>query len=161
MSKSADDSMPRWTSMDAGDLDSVMEVEQRVYAFPWTRGNFEDALASKHMAQVLRDPQHLLLGYLVAMPGVDEMHLLNITVRPEAQGRGHARYMLDALAAACRGSVLGQIWLEVRRSNQHALAFYERYGFKEVGRRRAYYPAHHGQREDAVLMSLHLAGRPL
>jgi ribosomal-protein-alanine N-acetyltransferase len=46
------------------------------------------------------------------------------------------------------------LWLEVRRSNQRARDLYERYGFREIGLRRAYYPAGFGRREDAVVMSL-------
>ena len=156
MSARLSDAKPRWLSMQVSDLTDVLELELRVYPFPWTRGNFDDALASNNLAQVLRDANGQLLGYLVALPGVDEMHLLNITVRPESQGRGYASCMLDALEAVCRSRGLSQIWLEVRRSNRGARSFYEGHGFKEVGLRRAYYPADAGQREDATLMSLEL-----
>lgn len=157
MSARLNDAKPRWLSMASSDLVDVFEIEQRVYPFPWTRLNFEDALASNNLAQVLRDAQGQMLGYLVALSGVDEMHLLNITVRPESQGQGYASCMMDALEAICRSRGLSQIWLEVRRSNSRARSFYEGLGFKEVGLRRAYYPADEGQREDATLMSLILA----
>lgn len=156
MSARPNDAKPRWLSMEPTDLDDVMQIEQLAYPFPWTRRNFEDALAANNLAQVLREPQGPLLGYLVALPGVDEMHLLNITVRPESQGRGYASCMLDALVAICRRRGLSQIWLEVRRSNSRARSFYEGHGFTEVGLRRAYYPAEDGQREDASLMNLAL-----
>jgi ribosomal-protein-alanine N-acetyltransferase len=44
------------------------------------------------------------------------------------------------------------ILLEVRPSNERALAVYKKYGFAEIGRRKGYYPAHEGQREDAIVM---------
>jgi ribosomal-protein-alanine N-acetyltransferase len=91
------------------------------------------------------------------MPGVDELHLLNITVAPAWQGRGLAVVMLDRLVAACRQRGLTQLWLEVRVGNQRAREVYRRYGFAEVGKRRAYYPVQQGPREDAVLMSLMVA----
>ena len=94
------------------------------------------------------------MGYFVAMAGVDEMHLLNLTVAPAWQGRGHGRALLDALVEHCRARGDGPLWLEVRESNLRARAIYARYGFGEVGLRRGYYPAPHGQREDAVVMSL-------
>jgi ribosomal-protein-alanine N-acetyltransferase len=47
-----------------------------------------------------------------------------------------------------------QLWLEVRLGNERAREVYRRYGFAEVGKRRAYYPVQQGPREDAVLMSL-------
>ena len=88
------------------------------------------------------------------MAGVEEMHLLNITVAPHAQHRGHALYLLDALVALCRERGARQLWLEVRESNARARTIYLRRGFAHVGRRKGYYPAAHGQREDAVVMSL-------
>ena len=86
------------------------------------------------------------------MAGVDEMHLLNLTVRPILEGRGHGRFMLDALCGIARQRGAGLLWLEVRLSNARARALYERYGFNEVGRRRDYYPAA-GGREDALVMA--------
>lgn len=139
------------------DLTEVMAVERQAYPVPWTHGNFVDSLAAGYPAEVLRGPRAELMGYWVAMPGVDELHLLNITVVPVWQGRGLAVAMLDRLVAACRQRSLTQLWLEVRVSNERARAVYLRYGFAEVGRRRAYYPVVQGPREDALLMSLMVA----
>ncbi|NML13652.1 ribosomal protein S18-alanine N-acetyltransferase [Azohydromonas caseinilytica] len=139
-------------------LDAVMALEQASYEFPWTRGNFIDSLHAGYPAQLLREtPGGVPVGYYVAMAGFDEMHLLNITVAPAARRRGYARFMLDALAAHCRQVELGSLWLEVRESNTGARELYERYGFALVGRRRGYYPAQGGRREDALLMSLVVA----
>jgi ribosomal-protein-alanine N-acetyltransferase len=145
-------------------LDAVLAIELLVYPFPWTRGNFIDSLAASYPSQVLYGPQGELLGYFIAMEGVDELHLLNITVAPGVQGRGHARFMLDELCALARAKQARQIWLEVRESNLRARAVYERYGFSHIGLRRGYYPAarntHASGREDAVVMSLTLTGAP-
>jgi ribosomal-protein-alanine N-acetyltransferase len=84
------------------------------------------------------------------------MHLLNLAVSPAHQHRGHGRRMLDALVQRCRLTAVSTLWLEVRESNRRAQALYARYGFVPVGRRRGYYPAGNGRREDAVLMSLHV-----
>ena len=145
-------------AMRVPDLTEVMAAERRAYPVPWTHGNFVDSLAAGYPAEVLRGPRAELLGYWVAMPGVDEMHLLNITVVPDWQGRGLAVAMLDRLLAECRRRGLTQLWLEVRISNERAREVYRRYGFAEVGRRRAYYPVPEGPREDAILMSLMVAG---
>ncbi len=139
------------------DLTEVMAVERRAYPVPWTHGNFVDSLAAGYPAEVLRGARAELLGYWVAMPGVDELHLLNITVASAWQGRGLAVVMLDRLVVACRQRGLTQLWLEVRVSNERAREVYLRYGFAEVGRRRAYYPVLQGPREDALLMSLPVA----
>lgn len=144
--------------MHAAHLDAVMAIEAGAYAFPWSRGNFVDSLAAGYDARVLYDDQGGILGYFVAMAGVDEMHLLNITVAPAAWHQGHARFMLGALADLCRQRQAHQLWLEVRESNERARAIYRRHGFAEVGKRRGYYPAAHGRREDAVVMSLPIEG---
>ncbi len=138
-------------------LDLVLAIEAAAYAFPWTRGNFIDSLAAGYPARVLFDAQRQLLGYFVVMPGVDEMHLLNITVAPAEQGRGHARFMIDALIPLCREHRASELWLEVRDSNERARAMYLRQGFAEVGVRKGYYPAPFSLREDAVVMSLKIA----
>jgi ribosomal-protein-alanine N-acetyltransferase len=136
------------------DLTEVMAIERIAYPVPWTHGNFVDSLAAGYPAEVLRGPRAELLGYWVAMPGADEMHLLNITVAPVWQGRGLAIVMLDRLVDECRRRGLSQLWLEVRIGNSRARDVYRRYGFAEVGKRRAYYPVVEGPREDAILMSL-------
>ncbi|KQW46188.1 MULTISPECIES: ribosomal protein S18-alanine N-acetyltransferase [unclassified Roseateles] len=144
-------------AMRVPDLTEIIAVERQAYPVPWTHGNFVDSLAAGYPAEVLRGSRAELLGYWVAMPGLDEMHLLNITVVPAWQGRGLAVAMLDRLVADCRRRGLTQLWLEVRVGNERAREIYGRYGFVEVGRRRAYYPVPHGPREDALLMSLVVA----
>ncbi len=139
------------------DLDAVVAIEARAYGWPWSRGNFVDTLAAGHIAEVLEDRDAGLLGYFVAMTGVDELHLLNVTVAPEWQGRGHGSALLEAVVRHGRERGLATLWLEVRQSNHRARALYARRGFAEVGLRRGYYPAA-GGREDAVVMRLALAG---
>ena len=136
-------------------LDAVLAIEQSAYAQPWTRGNFTDSLHAGYQAELLltRDG---VLGYFVAMKGVDEVHLLNLTVTPARQGEGWGRVMLDALTLWSRGQGAQWLWLEVRVSNGRAQRIYERHGYRQVGKRKNYYPAARGLREDAVVMSLKL-----
>lgn len=136
-------------------LDAVLLVEQQAYAHPWSRGNFLDSLASGYQTQVLM-ADDTLLGYFVAMKGVDEVHLLNITVAPAHQGQGWAQVMLDALTIWAKGQGADWLWLEVRVGNLRAIKVYESQGYRRVGLRKNYYPAVHGQREHAVVMSLRL-----
>lgn len=141
------------------DLGAVMALEAQAYSHPWSHGNFVDSLAAGHLAEVLVGSG--LVGYFVAMEGVEELHLLNVTVAPALQGRGHGSALLDAVLAHAMGRCLPTVWLEVRASNQRARALYARRGFDEVGLRRGYYPALRG-REDAVVMrrAVELAGAP-
>ena len=138
-------------------LDDVMAIEQSAYSHPWTIGNFKDSVAAGyHMCLLLEGvpTQERVVGYLVAMEGVDEVHLLNITVAPQRQGQGLGTGLLEALCDWSRQRRAQWLWLEVRASNVRALAVYQRFGFKRVGERKAYYPLAPGRREDAVVMSL-------
>ena len=135
-------------------LDEVVAIERRAYEHPWTRGNFADSLRSGYQAQLLCAGD-TVLGYFVAMRGVDEVHLLNITVDPAYQAQGWGRVMLDALSLWSRAQGAEWLWLEVRTSNLRAQQVYQRYGYRRVGERRNYYPARQG-REDAIVMSYKL-----
>jgi ribosomal-protein-alanine N-acetyltransferase len=136
-------------------LAEVLAIERSAYDHPWSRGNFSDSLRSGYQAQLLTAGD-TLLGYFVAMKGVDEVHLLNITVAPAYQGQGWGRVMLDGLSLWSRSEGAQWLWLEVRVGNLRAQRVYERYGFRRVGERKNYYPAHDGRREDAIVMSYKL-----
>lgn len=136
-------------------LDEVLAIEREAYGHPWSRGNFSDSLRSGYQAQLLCAGD-TLLGYFVAMKGVDEVHLLNITVAPAYQGQGWGRVLLDALSLWSRAEGAQWLWLEVRVGNLRAQRVYERYGYRRVGERKNYYPAHEGRREDAIVMSYKL-----
>lgn len=139
------------------DLDAVAQIEAAVYPFPWSRGNFADSLSAQYHALVLTDTQDTVCGYVVAMPGVEELHLLNIALAPATQGQGLSLLMLDAVTLLARADGAHLLWLEVRPSNVHAVRVYERYGFYPIARRRDYYPALDAQgraaKEDALVMS--------
>ena len=152
-------------------LDEVMQIEQQAYAHPWSRANFSDSIQTGYQLQVLTSStastasfmasgtyKQPILGYFVAMKGFEEVHLLNITVAPEHQGRGWARAMLEALVVWSRGQAAEWLWLEVRASNTRALKVYKDHGFNLVSVRQDYYPTgpKANGREDAIVMSLKL-----
>lgn len=136
-------------------LAAVLQIEQASYGFPWSSGNFTDALRAGYQAQVLT-MNSALLGYFVAMQGVDEAHLLNIAVAPNYRRQGWAAVMLDALKSWARDQGARCVWLEVRQSNHAAWMLYQRHGFVCMGQRKNYYPAADNQREDAVVMNYRL-----
>ncbi|MCS0631359.1 ribosomal protein S18-alanine N-acetyltransferase [Telluria mixta] len=138
--------------MVVGDVDEVHALECSVFPHPWSRANFMDSLASGYDAWVLRAPAGALAGYFLLMYAVDEAHLLDVAVAAPLHGRGVGRYLLDRIAARSRAQRMASILLEVRPSNTRALDVYRQYGYEEIGRRKGYYPAHEGRREDAIVM---------
>ena len=144
-----------WQRMQPGDVDEVMAVENAAYPHPWTRGNFLESLESGYEAYLLL-MNGALAGYFVVMKVVDELHLLNITVRASLQGKGLGRMLLDRVSALARERNMASILLEVRPSNVRAMDIYQRYGYTTIGRRKAYYPTANQAREDAIVMRLTL-----
>ena len=151
----------RFETMTPAWLPTVLRVEQSAYPHPWSERSFLDSLHAGYQAQLLTAgpaDKPALLGYFVAMKGVDEVHLLNIAVAPAFQRQGWAQVMLDALSVWSRGQGAQWLWLEVRVSNVRARAVYQSHGFRQVGTRRNYYPASAAspRGEDAIVMSLKL-----
>ena len=140
--------------MRESDLDAVIAIEIRAYAFPWTRGIFRDCLHAGHAMWVL-EREGALLGYGVLGIAAGEAHVLNLCVAPEAEGHGHGRHLLRALLKTARDHRVQRVFLEVRPSNPQAIALYHSEGFNEIGRRPRYYPAVQG-REDAIVMAMEL-----
>jgi len=139
--------------MVVADIDEVFALEQSVFPHPWSRANFADSLSSGYDAWVLREPDEgTLAGYFLVMYAVDEAHLLDVAVCGARHGTGLGRFLLDRIAARSREKGMASILLEVRPSNERALQVYERYGYTQIGRRKGYYPAHEGKREDAIVM---------
>lgn len=138
------------------DLDRVAALEAAAQPFPWNRTHFADSLKAGHWAWVLRQNGEVL-GFVVLMGVLDEIHLLNIAIAPGHQGRGlGARLLRHVLGWSARQG-MASMYLEVRPSNSRALALYQHLGFREIGRRKAYYPALAG-REDALLFCRSLEG---
>ncbi len=148
--------MVNFRPVSAADLDELLAIELSAYSHPWSRGNFADSLVAGHWAERLDDAAGALLGYFVALPGVQELHLLNLSVAPPWQRRGHGRTLLQRVRALGLARGDEGLWLEVRPSNLPAIGLYRQFGFDQVGLRRAYYPDADGQREDALVMKLAL-----
>ncbi len=146
--------------MNIRDVEEVVRIENDAYPFPWTRGNFLDSLANRYQAWVLREADERLAGYFLLMSAVDDVHLLNITVRPDLHGQGIGRYLLNKVCELAESAGIYRVLLEVRPSNQHALALYRHAGFQMIGIRKKYYPAAGSSREDAIVMRLTLKQGP-
>ena len=142
--------------MTAADVDEVWALECSVFPYPWSRGNFVDAVASGYDCWTVRDVGGELAGYYLLMYALDEAHLLDVALAGERQRQGLGRRLLDELAERARSQGMTSILLEVRPSNERALDVYRRHGYVHIGRRKGYYPAGAAGREDAIVMRLDL-----
>ncbi|MCC6533892.1 MAG: ribosomal protein S18-alanine N-acetyltransferase [Burkholderiales bacterium] len=140
--------------MHRDDLDQVLEIEQRIYPFPWSRGNFADSLAAGYLCTVVEHAR-APIGYGILSVAAGESHLLNLSIDAPWQRHGYGRAALIYHVHLARGQGARILLLEVRPSNTVARSLYDSAGFERVGSRRAYYPAH-GGREDALVLALSL-----
>lgn len=146
--------LPLWRPMTRHDIAGVAAIEGRAYEFPWSPQIFRDCLAAGHKCWVLQ-AHEAIIGYGILSTGAEEAHILNVCVAPAQQGQGHGARILNRLLDLARMHRAQRVYLEVRPSNVHAHAMYERAGFNEIGRRPNYYPARRG-REDAIVMAMEL-----
>lgn len=132
------------------DLSIVSDIERRSYDFPWSHGVFRDCLLAGYQCVVLeRDGE--VVGYCILSVAAGEAHILNICVDPNFRSLGYGERLLDDILFRARTASVREIFLEVRPSNQHALALYRKKDFHKVAKRPAYYQAHQG-REDADVL---------
>ena len=136
------------------DVERVLNIEQAVQAYPWTYGNFTDALNHGYECRV-DEQDGEIRGYAVLMPVLDEAELLNIAVASGQQRKGLGRLMLREILHTARQKNTRRVFLEVRPSNIAAIALYGSLDFAEIGVRRGYYQNDHGN-EDAVMMACDL-----
>jgi ribosomal-protein-alanine N-acetyltransferase len=130
------------------DLPHVIAIERRAFPTPWSLSMFVLEL-SKPSGICLAAVEHgRLRGYLVCSRYDTVWHLMNVSVDPKHRRQGIASTLMAHLFDTA-DRPHEQYTLEVRESNDAAIALYERFGFRGAGHRRAYY---HDTREDALIM---------
>ncbi len=132
-------------------LAAVAQIERDCFSAPWSEKMLAEELCNgfSHYAVAVGDEGNVL-GYVGLQTVLDEGYITNIAVAPAYRRRGVADALLEAL---CRSEQekLAFLTLEVRASNEAAIALYRKHGFVPVGRRRDYYDH---PKEDAILMTL-------
>jgi len=136
--------------MAVGDIDAVAEMEKLVFTLPWSRDAFRRELEENVVARYLvLEERGRILAYGGIWLVIDEAHLTNVAVHPQARGRGFGERLVRALMRLASDTCMGMITLEVRRSNAAAQALYRKVGFEDVGYRKRYYE---DNQEDALIM---------
>ena len=145
--------------MTDADLDEVDAIEQCSFPHPWPAQVFRDELTRAWArVDVIRDGARRVAGFCNYWIVRDEIHLLAIATHPEMRRRGLGARLMRHLVAEARRHQCRYITLEVRKSNQAAIALYRGHGFLAVGLRPRYYQE---DGEDALVMTADLeAGEP-
>lgn len=135
------------------DLGQIVEIEKESFSLPWTRGMFEQEInlstSSFFVARI--PPRQEIIGYAGFWQVLDELHLVDIAVKPVYRGRGVGQKLLRFVLYQGKQYGLKKATLEVRISNIAALQLYRKAGFLPVAIRRKYYA---DNQEDALIMWL-------
>jgi len=130
------------------DLPHVIAIERRAFPTPWSLSMFVLELSKPSGICLAAVQSGRLAGYLVCSRYDTVWHVMNVAVDPARRREGIATSLMTHLFDTA-DRPHEQYTLEVRESNDAAIALYERFGFRGAGHRRAYY---HDNREDALIM---------
>lgn len=138
-------------SMLHDDVPEVSDIERRSYEFPWSHGVFRDCLLAGYQCAVV-EREGAVVGYAVLSVAAGEAHILNLCIDPMYRELGYGERLLDEILSLADDAEVREIFLEVRPSNEKAIALYRKKGFRNIAYRPAYYQAT-GGREDAAVFS--------
>jgi len=135
------------------DIPQVLKIERDIFPDPWEEEMFYEEISTKK-SYVLEDVKKgIIVGYLCGFSVLDEYSILNIAITGKYQHKGLGRTLLEFAVMKAIKDGCFICWLEVRKSNNAAIGFYQKIGFKIVGTRKGYYQT---PPEDAYVMRLDL-----
>lgn len=120
-------------------LSRVAALESDASEFPWKLSNFESSFNLDHICVSLHYKEDII-AHTVISRVLDEAEILIFTVSKRVQGRGVGGAFLNFLHETVLHEA-ANIFLEVRESNNAAIALYRRSGYTDVGIRNNYYKA--------------------
>lgn len=138
------------------DLAQVTRIEQAVFPDDaWSAASWWHELAARPMREYwVAEAGAAVLGYAGLTSDAEVADVMTVAVAPEARGRGLGRELVARLIRSARARGVARMMLEVRADNRAAVRLYEGFGFRQVHRRRGYYPqAGGGPALDALVMA--------
>lgn len=142
----------RIVPMTADHLDELERLERICFSRPWSKRMLAEELDNACAAFLVAEDGETgaVLGYAGLLAMMDEGYITNVAVFPEYRRCGIAAKIIEVFMNFARGNQLSFLTLEVRPSNEAAIALYQSFGFEEVGRRRNYYDL---PKEDALILT--------
>ena len=141
----------RIVPMNADHLEELERLERICFSRPWSKRMLGEELENQCAAfLVAEDENGTVLGYAGLLVMIDEGYITNVAVFPEYRRLGVAAKIIEVYMNFAQANDLAFLTLEVRPSNEAALALYRRFGFEEVGRRKNYYDL---PKEDALILT--------
>lgn len=131
------------------DIPAVARIERESYTLPWSEKAFCDALERDYYRFLKAEAEGVLAGYCGYLRSFEFADITNVTVMAKYRRMGIARRMLQELMREGRSEGIERFSLEVRASNEAAIALYKGLGFYQEGVRKNYYES---PAEDALIL---------
>jgi ribosomal-protein-alanine N-acetyltransferase len=139
------------------DVTDLMQIELACQITPWSDEVFRKCLLAGSKGWVM-ELEGKIIGFILILFQAGEVHVLNFCVHPAYQHRGWGKQLLHYMLQDIKEQQAKLVYLEVRRSNEHAIKLYENAGFCKVGERKEYYlSSASAGREDALVFAMQLA----
>jgi ribosomal-protein-alanine N-acetyltransferase len=135
--------------MDNRHVAQVAALEKQCFSDPWSESSVASELSNPLSAWLVAMDGDVLAGYVGSQSVMGESDMMNIAVDAHYRRQGIAQALVEALVAQLKEKGNHSLTLEVRISNQPAIALYEKLGFAQVGRRPNYY---RNPKEDALIL---------
>jgi len=127
----------------------VAELERKCFSLPWSVTAIAGELENPLSLWLVAEHNGKVVGYIGSQSVMGEADMMNLAVAPEFRRKGIGEALVNALVEALRAQQVYCLLLEVRVSNETAIALYRKLGFEQVGRRPGYYQ---NPREDALIL---------
>jgi len=122
-------------------------------AAQWTEWGIRELLGWRGVLALVSEDENKVNAFIIGRQVADEAEILNLAVILPKRRRGEGAGLLKAALEEFRARHVSRVFLEVRESNESAIAFYAGHGFSKTGRRAGYY---HDPEEAAIVMEIKL-----
>ncbi len=138
-----------FVQMTIAHVSQIAELEAMCFSAPWSEKSIERELTNPLSLWIVATVGDIVVGYVGSQSVLGEADMMNLAVHPQHRRSGVGRRLVESLISCISQKGVYCLTLEVRASNQSALALYAGLGFKQVGRRPAYYSY---PKEDALIL---------
>ena len=127
----------------------VAELEKMCFSTPWSEQSIASELQNDLAVWMVALHDDVVVGYVGSQTVWGETDMMNIAVHPGWRRRGIAEILIEQLIVELKRRGSNSLSLEVRLSNEPAIALYRKLGFRQVGCRPNYY---RNPKEDALIL---------
>ena len=146
--------MPIFRKGSKEDIKLIAELEARTFSDAWTENGLKETFEQTQAFITVAEVDGRFAGYCIIYYVMDEAEVARIAICEKVRRCGIGKGLLDYTCECCKERQIERLLLDVRESNEGAIAFYNKYGFQTDGIRKNFYDM---PKEDAVLMSRILA----